>query len=145
MADDTPPGPRSGPRRLLLIFAGGAVGAVLRYLITLPTSPPYGPMLATFAINVTGAFALGLLVELLLRRVPDDDRRLTLQLLLRTGLLGGFTTYSALGLYGAELLRAGELGFGVGYAAATLVIGAAATCLGGWLGVRLAPLPRSLA
>lgn len=145
MADDTPPGPRSGSRRLLLVFAGGAVGAVLRYLITLPTPPPYGPMLATLAVNVAGAFALGLLVEVLVRRVPDDDRRSTLTLLLRTGLLGGFTTYSALGLYSAELLRAGGLGLGVGYVVATLVIGAAATGLGGWLGARLLGEPRSLA
>ncbi len=118
-------------RRLLLVFGGGSVGATARFVITLPSPAPYGAMLATLAINVAGALALGVLVEVLQRRVRDPGRRLELRLLLRTGLLGGFTTYSALGLYTAELLRDGLVLAAVAYAGATLLAGAAATYAGG--------------
>src|SRR5699024_11239433 len=50
----------------------------------------------TFLANISGAFLLGLLVESLSRRGADHGRRRDLRLLLGTGLLGGYTTYSAL-------------------------------------------------
>ena len=118
---------------MVLVFVGGAVGALLRYLITVATPPPYGPMVATLIINVVGAFALAVLMEVLVRRVLDPGRHLELRLLLRTGLLGGFTTYSALGLYSAELLRSGLVFVGVGYALATLVLGGVLSHAGGRL------------
>ena len=134
-APDTDAG--AGVRRPALVFAGGAVGALLRYLLVLPTQPPYGPMLATLIVNVGGAFALGLLVALLIRRIPDPLRHQDLTLLLRTGLLGGFTTYSALGLFAAELVGSGRLWSGIGYAVGTVLLGGLATWAGGRLGARL--------
>ena len=141
MAAIGPPGADAGAaaRRPALVFAGGAVGALLRHLLVLPTQPPYGPMLATLVVNVAGAFSLGLLVALLVRCVPDLRRREYLTLLLRTGLLGGFTTYSALGLFGAELVGSGQLWPGIAYAIGTVLLGGLATWAGGRLGGRLGP------
>lgn len=122
-----------GPRQFALVFVGGSVGAGLRHALTVPSSQPYGPMLATLAINVGGAFALAVLVQVLLR-LPDAGRREDLRLLLRTGLLGGFTTYSALGLHTVELLRDGQTLWAFEYGFGTLALGARATVLGGRLG-----------
>jgi len=82
----------AGPAALLLVAAGGAIGSVLRYLISLlavahlGTGFPWG----TLAVNVIGSGAIGVLAGL---GVGGGAR-----LLLVTGLLGGFTTFSAFSL-----------------------------------------------
>src|SRR5688572_6128252 len=79
----------------LLVFVGGAVGSVLRYhaAVLFGARP-----LTTFAVNVTGSFFIGLLAA-----VIDDPRT---RLLLGTGVLGGFTTFSA---WQFEALLAGRM------------------------------------
>lgn len=81
-------------------------------------------------INVTGAFALGLLLEALARRGPDEGRRRVLRLLFGTGFLGGFTTYSALAVDSALLLDAGRAVEGLAYLAASVIAGLVATTAG---------------
>lgn len=77
---------------LLLVAAGGAVGVALRALLILPLGTEGHPLVVpavTLAINLLGSFLLGVLVGVV------GDRHPRLRLLLGTGVLGGFTTYSA--------------------------------------------------
>lgn len=123
-----------------IVAVGGAVGSLARHLITLAVGDT-GPFpLATFGINVVGAYLLGLLVEALTRLGSDHGRWRAARLLLGTGVLGGFTTYSLLAADAAELLLDGQARVAVGYGVATLAVGGAASWLGILSGRRLAPL-----
>lgn len=92
--------------RALLVMLGGGIGALLRYAMSLGaarwlgTEFPYGTLL----VNVSGAFAVGLVHELATEplMVPDN-----LRLFLATGMLGGFTTYSAFSYESARLMESG--------------------------------------
>ena len=118
-------------RYLGLVAAGGAVGTALRALLTIAI-PPLGHVpVATFGINIVGAFLLGALLESLARRGPDEGRRRALRLLLGTGVLGGFTTYSALAVDTTLLLTRDTLGAALLYALGTIILGAVAT----WAGI----------
>lgn len=115
-----------------LVAIGGTVGTALRALLTIAI-PPQGQFpVAIFGINVLGAFLLGALLESLARRGPDMGGRRALRLLLGTGVLGGFTTYSALAT-DAMLLVGDSVGTALLYALGTIVLGAVAT----WAGIAL--------
>ena len=121
----------SGLQTLLLVMAGGALGAGARLLIgdwllrQLGTGFPWG----TFAVNLLGSFGAGLLLVWLQR--PEVAP--WLRPLLMTGLLGGLTTYSALMVDCLLLWRELERpGLALVYLGLTLVLGIAAL-LGGWL------------
>lgn len=73
---------------------GGAVGAVTRYEIAKALPPHSGLAWATFVINISGAFVLGLVTTMLARGGPDVGLRQHLRLLVCTGFCGAFTTYS---------------------------------------------------
>ena len=94
-----------------------------------------GVPVATFGINVVGAFLLGLLLELLAESTLDSGWSRRLRLGIGTGGLGGFTTYSALGT-DAVTLAAAHTGRAVGYALATVILGAIASLAGIWLARR---------
>jgi CrcB protein len=127
---------RPDPRHALLVFFGGAAGSLTRYLITAVTPGTWGQPAAIFVINFVGAFALGWLVEALLRRPGHPDRQTRSRLLLGTGFLGGFTTYSALAVDSVAFAEQGPLAAAFAYPVATLVLGAGATVLGRRLGSR---------
>lgn len=94
---------------LLIVALGGAIGAMARYKLgglVLHHTVNWKFPAATFAVNVLGCLAAGLLAGLVERH---DLFRPELRLLLFTGVLGGFTTFSAFGLETAYLLRRGEL------------------------------------
>lgn len=122
---------------LLAVWAGGTVGTALRVALT-PEHTPTGFPLATFLINVAGAGLLGLLVARLAGR-KETRRSRRLRLLLGTGLLGGFTTYSALAVDSVQLARNGAIGLAAAYALGTLLLGGAAT----WLGIVVGRARRS--
>lgn len=127
--------PDSGPRRLLLrplvlVALGGAAGTTARYLLGETISDVAGMPFGIFAINLTGAFPLGWLVEALARFGPDTGRRRDLRLLLGTGVIGGFTTYSALAADTAVLLRDGTPWLAAAYSLGTVLLGAVATIVG---------------
>ena len=114
-----------------LVFVGGTFGTAAREALSLAFPAIGGIPYAILGINVAGAFLLGVLLEALARRGPDHGRRRHLRLLLGTGVMGGFTTYSALAVDTAALLGAGAAGAGIGYAMGTVLLGAAAT----WAGI----------
>ncbi|MFC0674415.1 CrcB family protein [Brachybacterium hainanense] len=149
MADPAPaPSPRRAPRPLhlrpgamLLVLLGGSLGVAAREGLILAV-PASGMIPWTIlGINLAGAFLLGALLEGLVRAGPETPSRRSLRLLLGTGLLGGFTTYSTLAVGVASLLGAGTgatgavgggtgVAAGIGYGLATVVLGAVATGAG---------------
>ena len=104
----------------LYVAIGGALGSWLRYAtgrIIGPTAFPW----ATLTVNVVGSFAMGLLAGWLARQGAAGAEGW--RLLLGVGLLGGFTTFSALSLDFARLVERGALPMSVGYIVASLVAG----------------------
>ncbi|WP_245981752.1 fluoride efflux transporter FluC [Frondihabitans australicus] len=127
------------PSLILLVALGGAFGTGVREALALawPASTTGFPF-TVFVINVVGAFALGLLLETLTRRGADEGGRRIARLALGTGVLGGFTTYSSLATDVASRLPHAT-GVALGYAAASLVLGA----LAAFAGVAVAAAARS--
>lgn len=114
---------------LAFVLAGGFVGTALREGLSL-IFPAHGAVYTIFWINVAGAFLLGLLLETLAQRGPDAGRRRAARLLLGTGLLGGFTTYSALAVDSATLVGDGHIAAGLAYATLSVLAGAVASFVG---------------
>jgi fluoride exporter len=128
-------------RHLGLVAAGGAIGTGVRAVLAAAFPPGAGISWTILAINVVGAFCLGLLLEALAHRGPDVGRRRTLRLFVGTGVFGGFTTYSTLADDTAQLLDAGRWAAGSGYALLSVVLGLAAVVAGLWFAARLRPRP----
>lgn len=121
-----------------LVVLGGAVGTLLRFLLALVV-PAWGGMpLGIFLINVTGAFALGWLLEALTRGGPDVGGRRAARLLVGTGVLGGYTTYSTFAVGTDGLLQTAQVGASAVYGLATVIVGAAASVAGVAIGAALA-------
>lgn len=116
-------------RHLVLVFAGGCIGALARvgFATALPTLPGTLPV-TTLATNVGGAFLLAVLFSATSRRVVSEP---TARLVLGAGVLGSFTTYSAVAVEVDGLLRGGGTTLGFGYAALTLALG----LLAAWAGL----------
>jgi CrcB protein len=117
-----------------LVFAGGVAGTTCRYLVGVVVGGWGVWPAATFSVNLTGAFALGLLLSALGQRGPDVALPQRLRLLLGTGFMGAFTTYSTLAVETSLLVRDGSAGVAVAYALATVVPGFVASAAGIWLG-----------
>lgn len=120
-----------------LVGAGGLLGAPLRFQlgVWLPQSAGGWPVI-TFAINTAGAFLLGWLLEGLTELGPDTGRRQRSRLMLGTGFLGAFTTYSTLAVDTDLLLRGQHWPAAVSYAVGTVFAGLVATTAGIAVGAR---------
>lgn len=116
-----------------LVFVGGSLGTATRATLTLVSAPADGFPATIMGINIAGALLLGILLEALSRRGPDEGARRRARLLLGTGFLGGFTTYSALAT-DTVLLAVDSPALALLNSLGTLVLGALAT----WLGIVLA-------
>lgn len=121
-----------------LTLIGGSLGTAAREAISLAVSDVDGIPVAIFGINILGAFCLGLLLSALSRTGPDVGMRQKMRILIGTGFMGGFTTYSALAADAASLLGEGRVGAGLLYGLVTVVIGGLAT----WAGIALASARR---
>jgi fluoride exporter len=115
---------------ILLVFLGGGIGSVLRFLAGVQAAKSFGAFTAaggwpwgTFMINIVGCFAIGMMFRLL--PLPADGPA-DARLLLMTGLLGGFTTFSAFSLEAAQLWMRGD-----SQGAALYVLGSLVFCLAG--------------
>lgn len=106
--------------QLLLVAAGGAIGATLRHLTNVAAFRIAGPAFpwGTVAVNLVGCFAMGMFIELLARRLGGST---DLRLFVATGILGGFTTFSAFSLDFAVLVERGAMAVAFGYAALSVV------------------------
>ena len=125
----------------LIVFLGGGLGSVARYLVALGatrmTTRPVesgdatiaqSPVWGTLAVNVLGCVLIGLVWGRVGITMRDEAR-----LLLITGFLGGFTTFSAIGWESFGLFSRGQVLAGAGYLTGTVVLGLA----GVWLGHRI--------
>lgn len=119
--------------QILAVAVGGAVGALARHGATTAMATAFGPRfpLGTLTVNVAGSFAIGWLFALFAGRVDISPE---LRLLVTTGLLGAFTTFSAFSMETLVLLQAGRW-----LAGAANVLLSVALCLGAaWLGTLVA-------
>ena len=127
------------PRVLAVIALGGAVGAPLRYALEELHPAGAGAFpLTTFLVNVSGAFALGLFLALVLGRWSTSR---LLRPLVATGFLGAYTTFSTFAVELVTLAKDGHRPMAVWYAVASLSVGLVAAWAGLGLGRRLAPEP----
>jgi fluoride exporter len=105
----------------LIVFLGGGVGAALRHGINVfaarhaGTAFPYG----TLFINVLGSLAMGLIAEYFALKAGLPQRW---RLFLTTGILGGFTTFSAFSLEAALLYERGQIAAAAIYVVASVVL-----------------------
>lgn len=115
-------------RRRMAVAFGGMVGTALRVAVGLATPAGWaGWPWATFAVNVSGALALGFLLSRLLRTA---GRTAVTVPLLCTGLLGSYTTFSAFSLELVQLAERGDPAGAVAYAVTSVGAGLAAAYAG---------------
>jgi fluoride exporter len=131
-------GRRAEPSVLAAIALGGALGAPARHgLAQLVHVAPGSFPWATFATNITGSFALGLVLALVLERFPPTRY---LRPFVATGFLGAYTTYSTFAVETDLLIKDGHAAIALAYAAASLLVGFIAVWAGIWA-ARTLPLP----
>jgi len=113
----------------LLVAVGGAIGSLLRYYVGQWALKLMGPAFpwGTLTVNVVGCFVIGLFTELIARKF---NASVELRLLLVTGFLGGFTTFSAFSLDAISLFERGEAVAGGVYIAASVGLSMAAVISG---------------
>lgn len=117
-------------KSILLVALGGAIGSVARFKLSgwvLHQTPNWRFPAGTFAVNIIGCLIAGLLAGM---AVKQDVFTPEARVFLFTGLLGGFTTFSAFGLETLLLLKRGEAGAAI----ANVVLSIAIGLLAAWLG-----------
>lgn len=119
--------------QMVMVALGGAIGSVLRWLGAGWVGRLTGEgWLGTAFVNVVGSFVMGVLAVLMIERLTGSSGRFAPFLM--TGVLGGFTTFSAFSLDALSLIERGRFGI-----AATYVVGSVAvSLLALFAGVRIA-------
>ena len=112
---------------LLQVALGGAIGASARYLTSVATIRLVGPGFpwATLTVNIAGSFLMGALVVVLAR---ESGTRFAPFLM--TGILGGFTTFSAFSLDALTIYERGQTGQAAAYVLASVIVSLAAIVAG---------------
>lgn len=128
-----------GWRAVLVLSLGGSLGVNARYWLGVAIARRVGVAFpwGTLAINVSGAFAIGLLAVLLSRWLPHPGVRL----LLVVGFLGGYTTFSSFAAEAMALWERGERGAAAAYVVGSVGAGLVAVVLGSVAGRVLADRP----
>jgi CrcB protein len=117
-----------GIKVVLAIGTGSFIGGILRYLVSqfiqtkLYSTFPFG----TLTVNIIGCFCIGLVFGLSDKAILTQEWRL----FLATGLLGGFTTFSAFSNETVSMLRDGQFWYASAYVCSSVVIGLIATFIG---------------
>jgi len=116
----------------LIIFFGGGLGAGMRHLVGLAALRILGPGFpwGTFIVNVLGSFVMGLFIALLARKLQVTNE---VRLLVATGFLGGFTTFSAFSLDVAVMWERGDTSTVFAYVTASVLLSIFALFAGLWL------------
>lgn len=112
--------PHFQPILIFYVFVGGIVGTYARFLFAQTLPSVDGWPIATLLVNLTGAFGLGLLVETLSRLGRDQGILRAARLLIGTGVIGGFTTYSTFALEVNTLISASNTVTALSYIAVTI-------------------------
>ena len=116
---------------LLLVGLGSFAGGMLRYLVSQivqsrsTSAFPFG----TLAVNIAGCFLIGIVFGLCEKGSMNQE----LRLFLATGILGGFTTFSAFSHETFDLIRHQQVGYAIAYVAASVLIGVLVTFIGSYL------------
>lgn len=125
-------------KAILLVALGGAIGSVTRFKLSgwvLQQATNWRFPVGTFVVNVIGCFIAGWLAGMAVKQeIFTPDARL----FLFTGLLGGFTTFSAFGLETLLLLKRGEAGVAIANAVLSVAVGLVVAWLGYGLAARSA-------
>lgn len=111
---------------VLLVGAGGAIGAMARYGVSVLIGRFWFSSfpLATLVVNVLGSTAMGLLIGILVRTLPASGP--DIRLFVAVGVLGGFTTFSSFSLDTISMIERGELAQAALYIGLSVVV-----CLAG--------------
>ncbi len=119
--------------RYLVVMAGAAAGGVARYMIGVAVSQRFGGRfpLGTLVVNVSGCFLIGILMTLFTERL---DLHPNWRLLLVTGVLGGYTTFSSFGWETYQSVRVGTPLIGLANILLSVIFGYLAV----WCGALLA-------
>ena len=117
---------------VLLVALGGALGSVARYGVNVATTRAFGPFFpwGTLTVNVVGGFVMGAIAAWFAFRGGPNEARIFLM----TGILGGFTTFSAFSLDAVALWERGDAALAGAYVAASVVLSIAALAAGLALG-----------
>ncbi len=108
----------------LIVAAGGAIGAVCRFLIgKLPIDSSDGFPMKTFIVNVFGCFLIGLVAALALKQFSASPK---LVLFLKVGICGGFTTFSSFALETSGLMEKGSYITAASYIILSITVGISA-------------------
>ncbi|MEM7069045.1 MAG: fluoride efflux transporter CrcB [Pseudomonadota bacterium] len=118
---------------LLFVALGGAIGASLRHLSGMAALRLLGPGFpwGTLIVNVLGSLIMGLFIAWMVKRTGISNE---IRLFVATGILGGFTTFSAFSLDVANLFEQGEMTSAAGYILASVSLSVAAVFAGLWFG-----------
>jgi fluoride exporter len=105
----------------VLVFIGAGVGGIARYATGLLTARAFGPGFpyGTITVNILGSFLMGLLTGIFAAKVGHWQ---LWKLMLTTGILGGFTTFSSFSLDAVVLYERGDVATAIGYVAASIAI-----------------------
>ena len=116
----------------LVVFLGGGLGAGFRHLTSLAALRLLGPNFpwGTLIVNIVGSLAMGIFIALLGRKIQATNE---LRLLIATGFLGGFTTFSAFSLDVAVMWERGATSTAFLYVLASVVLSITALFAGLWL------------
>ncbi len=120
-------------KRHLLVLAGGALGAVARFLLSLWIAPKAQFPFSILLINVSGSLVLGFLLPYAAASDLDPDLRIGLA----TGFIGAYTTFSTWELGTADLWTAGHSAAGWVYLLGSLILGLGAAAVGTALARRI--------
>lgn len=124
-----------GLDRYLSVLAGAGLGGLARFVVGSAIAARWGGRfpIATFVINVSGAFLAGLAMTVLTARPGISDNW---RLFLVVGVLGGYTTFSTFEYETLVAVHGGERWTALGYVLSSVIFGYGGVWLGSWLGSR---------
>jgi len=119
---------------ILAVGAGGFLGVVCRYLISLiPIDETTAFPIKTFIINIVGCIAIGIIAVAASKNIEMNQHML---LFIKVGLCGGFTTFSTFALETADLMKSGHIGAAFLYVVLSVVAGIAVIFLVEYIAIK---------